>query len=110
MESRARLSELAQQFLVERPKELERPSGFGKPQHGAVRRPNVCADVRVGLDEQRLGQLFPAQSRGGLLRSSCTQSGHRRALWASWKLADAALVGRSDRPTLARARGGNAAV
>src|SRR2546421_11712435 len=28
MESRARLSELAQRFLVERPKELERASGF----------------------------------------------------------------------------------
>src|SRR5436305_14459587 len=28
MDSLARLSELAQRFLVERPKELERPSGF----------------------------------------------------------------------------------
>src|SRR5436190_14919897 len=30
MDSIARLSELAQRFLVERPKELERPSGFVK--------------------------------------------------------------------------------
>jgi hypothetical protein len=28
MDSRARVSQLAQRFLVERPKELERPSGF----------------------------------------------------------------------------------
>ena len=51
MDSLARLSELAQRFLVERPKELERPSGFGKPHDGAVRRPKVCANVCVGLDE-----------------------------------------------------------
>ena len=110
MESRARLSELAQQFLVERPKELERPSGFGKPQHGAVRRPNVCADVRVGLDEQRLGQLFPAQSRGGLLGPACAQLGARGALWASIQPADAASVRRSDGSALARASRENAAV
>src|SRR5947209_19752545 len=108
MESIARVSELAQRFLVERPKELERTSGFGKPQHGAVRRPNVCTNVCVGLDEQRISQLFPTQSCGGLLEPSCAQSSHRRALRASWTLVGAALVGRRDGPAVARASGRNA--
>src|SRR5436305_2663422 len=81
------------------------------PAHdGAVRRPNVCANVCVGLDEQRLGQLFPTQSCGRHIGPSCAQSGHRRAIWARFQQVAAALVGRSGRPALARASRGNATV
>ena len=110
MDSIARLSELAQRFLVERPKELERPSGFVKRSTARLDGPTFVQMCVVGLDEQRLGQLFPAQSCGGLLGPSGAQSGDRRALWARFQQTHAAGVGRSDGPALARASGGNAAV
>src|SRR5437763_9709531 len=110
MESIARVSKLAKRFLVERPKELERTSGFGKPKYSTVRRTNLCANVCAGLDEQRSRQLFPAQSCRRLIGRSCAQSGQRRALWRGWKRAFAAIVGRSGGAVVGRASGGNAAV
>ena len=42
MDSIARLSELAQRFLVERPKELERTSGFVKRSTAQLDGPRLC--------------------------------------------------------------------
>ena len=113
MDSIARLSELAQRFLVERPKALERTSGFVKRSTARLDGPKfvqMCVLGWMNNASASYSQLNHVVASLGLqVRNQAIEERFGPAS-SGFQQAGAAGVGRSDGPTLARASGGNAAV
>src|SRR5258708_32519267 len=99
MDSRARVGELAQRFLVERPKELERASGFVQRSTAQTRTGSPSAQAPQGECKQTAPPRMGAgahQRRESAALGPASRGAHALAL-ANRTGVEALQAGRSDR-------------